>query len=302
VEPGGYAWWYLDALSDDGSSAITIISFVGSVFSPWYAAARRHGAPSPADHCALNVAVYGRRSLAWAMTERTSLTTTRSAMALHLGRSTVAWEGDTLVVQIDERTAPLGRPLRGVVRLQPERDPGEVRELDGGGRHRWWPVAPRARAEVRLEQPWLRFDGDAYHDANEGDEPLEAAFSEWTWSRTTLPSGTAVLYDVRERGAQQATSWGRLFRSDGASAPLEAPAPVRLPGTLWRIHRESRAALPGGTRLVRTLEDTPFYARSMVEATLAGERGRGVHEALDLRRFASPVVQRMLAFRMRREA
>mgnify|MGYP001372749352 CR=1 FL=1 len=41
VTPGGYHWWYLDAMSDDGEHALTVIVFVGSVFSPYYAAARR---------------------------------------------------------------------------------------------------------------------------------------------------------------------------------------------------------------------------------------------------------------------
>ena len=43
VPPNGYLWWYLDALSDDGRHGFTIIAFVGSVFSPYYAAARRRG-------------------------------------------------------------------------------------------------------------------------------------------------------------------------------------------------------------------------------------------------------------------
>ena len=47
VPPGGYAWWYVDALSDDGRHALTIIAFIGSVFSPYYAAARRRGTRRP---------------------------------------------------------------------------------------------------------------------------------------------------------------------------------------------------------------------------------------------------------------
>mgnify|MGYP000665064969 CR=1 FL=1 len=43
VPPGGYSWWYVDALSDDGQHGITIIAFIGTVFSPWYAWARRGG-------------------------------------------------------------------------------------------------------------------------------------------------------------------------------------------------------------------------------------------------------------------
>ena len=35
IPPGGYLWWYLDALSDDGRSGITVIALLGSVFSPY---------------------------------------------------------------------------------------------------------------------------------------------------------------------------------------------------------------------------------------------------------------------------
>ena len=43
VVRNGYAWWYIDALSDDGKQGLTIIAFIGSVFSPYYAWARRRG-------------------------------------------------------------------------------------------------------------------------------------------------------------------------------------------------------------------------------------------------------------------
>ena len=29
VPPGGYRWWYIDGLSDDGRHGITLIAFVG---------------------------------------------------------------------------------------------------------------------------------------------------------------------------------------------------------------------------------------------------------------------------------
>ena len=55
VHANGYAWWYVDALSDDGQNGITIIAFIGSVFSPYYAFARRKGvgrsAQSLRDQC-----------------------------------------------------------------------------------------------------------------------------------------------------------------------------------------------------------------------------------------------------------
>ena len=61
VPHDGYAWWYLDAVSDNGEYALTLIAFVGSVFSPYYAWARRRAGVAGADpnqHCAFNVGLY----------------------------------------------------------------------------------------------------------------------------------------------------------------------------------------------------------------------------------------------------
>ena len=47
VPHNGYAWWYVDGLSDDGRYGLTVIAFIGSVFSPYYARARRRGDGRP---------------------------------------------------------------------------------------------------------------------------------------------------------------------------------------------------------------------------------------------------------------
>jgi carotenoid 1,2-hydratase len=52
--------------------------------------------------------------------------------------------------------------------------------------------------------------------------------------------------------------------------------------------------------VVRTLEDTPFYARTALQTSLGGQRMAAVHESLSLERFCSPMVQTMLPFRTRR--
>ena len=33
IPPNGYGWWYMDGLSDDGTKAVSVIAFIGSVFS-----------------------------------------------------------------------------------------------------------------------------------------------------------------------------------------------------------------------------------------------------------------------------
>ena len=71
------------------------------------------------QHCALNVALYGRAGHRWAMTERGRERVSRSHDSLRIGPSVMAWEGDALVVRIDEVTAPWPSRIRGVVRLHP---------------------------------------------------------------------------------------------------------------------------------------------------------------------------------------
>jgi carotenoid 1,2-hydratase len=46
--------------------------------------------------------------------------------------------------------------------------------------------------------------------------------------------------------------------------------------------------------------DAPFYNRSVVETTVNGETVQGVFEAVDLNRYASPLLKPMLACRVPR--
>ena len=87
----GYAWWYVDALSDDGAHALTLIAFIGSVFSPYYAAARRRAPADPEQHVAFNVALYGAGTDRWAMTERGRQHLQRDADHLRIGPSGLHW-------------------------------------------------------------------------------------------------------------------------------------------------------------------------------------------------------------------
>jgi carotenoid 1,2-hydratase len=302
VTPGGYAWWYLDALSDDGREALTVIAFVGSVFSPYYAAARRRGGADPDDHCALNVAVYGERGKRWSMTERGRGAIGRTPDRFVVGPSAVTWQAGTLTLQIDEIAVPWPRRIRGEVRLRAGALVDHPVALDAAGRHHWAALAPCARVEVDLEAPARRWSGHGYLDMNAGDEPLEDGFASWHWSRSALTDGsTAVLYEVQRRAGDR-DGFGLRFDPRGAVHAFEPPAPAVLPGTGWGIARGTRADDPANARIRRTLEDTPFYARSVLSSRLLGEEVNAVHESLSLDRFRTRWVQTLLPFRMPRRA
>lgn len=278
-----------------------MIAFVGSVFSPYYRRAQRAGRARPDDHCAVNVCLYGPGANRWAMTERGHLDVRRSRQRFEVGPSAVEWRGDALEIRVDEVATPLPRRVRGTIRVWPQALAGGVHALDAAGRHRWGPIAPRARVEVALDRPGLRWSGHGYLDSNEGDEPIDAGFTTWDWMRAPLADGgSAVVYDVHGRAGQADRLLGLRFDAHGASEPLALPARRPLAPTGWRIARAVRCddtALPS---VERTLEDTPFYARSLVRTQLGGQSVEAVHETLSATRFASPWVQALLPWRMPR--
>ncbi len=263
-------------------------------------------AVDPEDHCALNVALYGAGGRRWTMTERGRTKVQRSSTQFDIGPSRVAWMGDHLRIDIDERGAPLPRRVRGTVKVYPAALCRFSTALDAAGHHRWGPIAPGARVTVALSNPALQWQGEGYLDSNDGDEPVHRRFLGWDWSRARLPDGsTAVMYDVREIDGSQRVIAER-FMPDGSHQPFEPPPRQALPGTLWQIDRNTRAEAvsPGNlpARLVQTLEDTPFYTRSLVDMRLCGQRVTAVHETLAPQRLKAWPMRFMLPWRMPRLA
>jgi carotenoid 1,2-hydratase len=317
VCPGGYAWWYVDALSDDGAHGLTIIVFVGSVFSPRYAKARRDTQHAdPERFCAVNVSLYdiARGGKVWALTEHPSFA--RAPNELRVGATSMRWvetsgtEPAELHIEIVEHQTEFfgrrGAPLRGRVRVCPTALFGPRVELDrwrSPPRHRWYPIAPHARVEVEFDAPQLRFSGSGYHDANEGDEGLEHAFRSWNWSRCEIGDETVIAYDVVDlQGQPHARAWRFVPKSAAIEdIPEHALGPAGvLPATQWRVPRAIRSDREQSPQLRCTLEDSPFYARSLVDVQLGERSGVAVHESISLQRFASGWVRFLLPFKIRR--
>jgi len=247
------------------------------------------------------VAVYSRGSKLWALHERRVAEGDRQSRAMTIGRSRVRWEGAALVIDLDEQTSPFARPLRGTVTFHPESATRVRVPLDADGLHAWWPVAPHGRIDVALEQPSMRFAGHGYHDVNAGEVPLESSFARWTWSRARVARGhTRLTYWVvrRSGGARTIALDLDVYRDAVRNAePLRVAS---LPVTRWRLDREAGTEGEYDPRVVRELEDSPFYSRALIETRLEGRHILAVHETLSLDRFSRNWVQFLLPFRMRR--
>ena len=300
VEPGGYRWWYLDAISDDGAHAMTAIVFIGSVFSPYYARARARGSAPAQNHCAINVALYGRPGKRWAMTERGAGALVTERDQIRIGPSKMIWTGSDVLLDVDEIAVPWPARIRGRVRLIPEVVSTTEVILDEVGRHGWQPVFPSARIEVRLQRPSIEWRGRAYFDTNAGSVPLEDDFVKWDWSRAHLANGSStILYDRRLRSGER-RCLAQRFDSCGRISELNLEPDNPLPRTrIWRMPRSTRRIAGSAmTAAIETLEDTPFYARSII-ATDAAPGQTTMHESLSLDRFRASWVTTLIPFRMR---
>jgi carotenoid 1,2-hydratase len=231
------------------------------------------------------------------MTERPRSAVSRTPDSFTVGPSRLSWDGKSLTISIDEFTVPIPGRIRGTVRVVPTAITRQAFTLNEVGHHQWWPIAPCARVQVRLDHPQLRWQGDGYLDMNRGDAPLEQGFADWQWARGAMQDGTAILYEVLRRDGSRA-DLALTFDTQGRMQAFEPPPRLELRRTGWRIERHVRSE--GANSVIRTLEDAPFYARSVVSATVLGEPVTLMHESLSLDRFKLPVVQAMLPFRMPR--
>lgn len=265
------------------------------MFSPWY---RWSGRRDPQNHCCINVATYGPQGR-FTMTDRGRPALRQSRDVLQVGPSHMHWQGDKLVIELNEISSPpiVGR-VRGRIVLHPEALFGTPFQLDDAGRHHWQPFAPIARIEVDIA-PGHRWQGHGYFDANYGSAALEADFNYWTWGRFPTAGGATCFYDAELRDGS-ARAQALRFTADGRTEQIEAPPRAALPRSLWAVRRETRADPGYRPAQVLAMLDAPFYTRSAVRTQIEGCESVGVHEALDLRRYAQPLLKPMLAVRVPR--
>lgn len=301
VNSGGYLWWYIDGTSEDGRNALTIIVFVGSVFSPYYSNSQKKDKKvNPEDFCAFNVALYQPDKNIWTMTERSSDYVERKAESFTIGKSSIKCIDSIIEITIDEVSSPFPQKVQGTVKINCDKFLLYRTWLDDNHKHRWGPIAPSASIEVDIPSHNISWKGHGYVDSNEGDEPLEIPFKEWDWARTYLEDGSAVVfYDVKQRVGRQRVLPLRFF-PNGDVERIAPPPRQDLPDSRWMISRVMRSEPARPAHILRVLEDTPFYSRILLSSGLLNDRRLVIHETLNLDRFSSKLTKLMLPWRMPR--
>jgi carotenoid 1,2-hydratase len=216
---------------------------------------------------------------------------------MRCGRSSVSVKGNELRVIVDERTAPLGRRLCGEVKVYAAASNDEAFFLDQGHQHQWQPIVPGGQVVVEFEKPQIQWQGHAYVDTNNGRRPLESDFRRWDWSRYLAGDQTRILYKTEDL-AGESRCLSLSFDQDARVSNIDAPREVELPRTGWGVER--RMQHDADVRVIKTLEDTPFYARSMLGLSAGDNELTAMHESLTLERFRKTWVRTLLPFRMPR--
>lgn len=233
------------------------------------------------------------------MTDRGRSALRTSKDVFEVGPSRLVWREGKLLIDIDEISSlPLVSRVRGRITVTPSAVTGVEVPLSPGGSHIWRPFAPSATIDVDLNRGW-QWSGHGYFDANFGLAALEDDFRYWTWGRFPTTGGATCFYDAERRDGSH-LELGVRFGEDGSACTVDPPPRARVARSKWLVRRETRA--DRGTQPVQTLSmlDAPFYTRSVVKTQIDGEETEGVHEALDLNRFASPLLKPMLAVRVPR--
>ncbi len=236
------------------------------------------------------------------MTDRGRSALRQTRDALTVGPSKMAWTGSGLEIDINEISSlPLISRMSGKITITPEAVTSVELPLTPDGAHVWRPFAPSARIRVDLNAKGWQFDGHGYFDANFGTRPLEHDFSYWTWARYPTSTGSTCLYDATRRDNSK-LDVALSFDQHGEARVIDAPPSKPMKRTLWALRRNTRADAGTVPRQIKPMLDAPFYSRSVVETSINGETVQGVHEALDLDRYASPLLKPMLAVRVPRRA
>jgi carotenoid 1,2-hydratase len=236
---GGFVWWYMDMVDEQGNGAVLIWSF-GLPFLPGYTSSAREGNAAPAEKVpSLNVVVYERGEVAFYLLQ------TYAPEACSWEAERHRWVfGDSEIVQEDNEVG--GR--RVTVRLNctvphvPHRLVGTCTvegQLRQGGTwmgphdagHDWSPVLAvgKARLDLRCGDRNWRFDGLAYHDRNASPVHIDGlGIRDWTWGRFCDGETTWIYYLVNPSDPFRKPTWlGLEITRDGRTRTLQLDAQFR---------------------------------------------------------------------------
>jgi carotenoid 1,2-hydratase len=299
--PGGFSWFYVDLVDEQGRGATVIWSW-GLPFLPGYAGAARAGQPElPVNRPSVNVVVYGDGR------ERFYLLSELPAEQCSWGPDGRSWRlGDCSFNWVDDPSpdgASTTRALQGHIDLALptggrvtgrlwlsgtlRRDSVTGASESGLDTHLWTPMLAASRGGLELCTPDGDFyvEGRGYHDRNSAAQPLHRlGIQSWWWGRLALPGRDLIFYRLTPSAPGAAVRDLVVeLSADGSSRVCEdAGLEVgRLRRSPWGLRWPSSATFPDPdgrqvkVEISALLDNGPFYQRYLLHGTCGGDEGGG---------------------------
>lgn len=218
---GSYEWWYFDAISYDGRTALVIIFYEGIPFSPQYNRAIQNvnnRQASPEYYPAVSISIYHQGepvyySLVEYRPEDVEFHSDAVSVKIGPHRFDQQIQNDKLNYSLSLREQqPNGDALEVDLEFEGLQTSGNLLNEGDGDYHIWNLVQPSAEVSGRINISGFRsydliFEGSGYHDHNYGAEPMKNAFRDWYWGRVHFQEATLVYYVMNGLSESQHRAW-----------------------------------------------------------------------------------------------
>lgn len=319
-EGGGFLWWYVDLLDENGNGIVLIWS-LNLPFLPDVSYGLRSGdRPLPAQHPSLNVVVHKEGKTAFYLLQQHTEDAWEwdpQSGKWRIGATEICLKGSTkgracLEATLDCSLPETGERLTGTVRVE-----GSLRRAGNTVRpdsvHLWCPLLTATEGTVDLQ--WgdqdLHVQGRAYVDRNESPVGLtELGIDRWWWGRLPFSDHELIWYrlDSKDPAVPSKQFLLRVDR-DGESRLSEGGIALGPTRTGWyglayptTLHLTEPDGTEVSVQVTEVTDDGPFYQRFVVAAERGSERVHGVAELVVPDRIALPGLRRLIDMKVHQAA
>ncbi len=288
ITPGGFLWWYLDIIDQEGNGLVLIWSF-GLPFLPNYANSARKGiAPAPKSRPSLVLSIYQNfQQECYLFQEYEEADASWESNSWTFDRTSISSTSKTLNISLHMSIPNTDLVITGDIAVEGTSRSNGSRLHDTP--HEWVPLLMPAKGQFHLQAGALKYTGTgrAYHDHNSSLVPLhDLNIERWWWGRIALPDREWIWYSLLPKDHSpridisiSVTDAGETEIHDVAATDLQ-----KLSKSIFGLSapKSFHIETPWKERVLvnvcSTIDDGPFYQRYMITTNTTIGSGFGYAE------------------------